>query len=523
MLAVCEQARLSSFAQRTNELSLSERLRKDRLCDCAKNPVGTSWTIPMTTTRSKLTEPYSALTSVALIGIVCCSTPSARLPAGPRVHVVGDRVDAGSSDWAPAPEPYSDAETPQGPAAGDGRARSSKKGEWGRVSPIADGKHPKLYYDQSEIDELRQMILVQHRPERLFKRYNAEIRDAVAVKPTRENSNPHVTNMKAALSYAIKPTAEKADAIRACLLSFTSAFPGGLPGWYDTPGCYFSGYSLPWMFDLISAYHSDKFDSAEKTKLKNWFRKSAENLKFDTRNPGAPSQSGRDVVPAETREGKTMVSFPNWFSRYMGPALACALVSDNQAVVDYWADSGWPHDLFTFEGVNYPGGTYPSSEANRYDLVMYLLAVYPSGANTDTYHREGFRLPERTWSTTSYTSGGYHFGQMSGAVLGAEMAFHNGMTGVFGITDQGTEPALLRHWKRAIQSRTETDSSRGNAFGHPVIGFSQQIWAGYRRYRDPTIEGAVATLQDSMTDELEIPAVVWEFFGHPRRLVWPPP
>ena len=147
------------------------------------------------------------------------------------------------------------------------------------------------------------------------------------------------------------------------------------------------------MFDLLLAYHPDTLSAAEKTKLKDWFRMSAENLKFDTRNPGAPSQSGRDVVPPETREGKTMVSFPNWYSRYMGPSLACALVSGDQAAVDYWADSGWPHDLLTFDGVTFPGGTHPSDAANRYDLVMYLLAVYPSGANTDTYTREGYRLP----------------------------------------------------------------------------------------------------------------------------------
>jgi hypothetical protein len=116
----------------------------------------------------------------------------------------------------------------------------SPKGMWGRVTPIADGNHPNLYYNQGEIDGLRQMI----------------------------------------------------------------------------------------------------------------------------RNPGAPSQSGRDVVPPVTREAKTMVAFPNWYSRFMGPSLACALVSGNQAAVDYWADSGWPHDLFTFDGVTFPGGAYPSDAAN---------------------------------------------------------------------------------------------------------------------------------------------------------------
>jgi hypothetical protein len=110
---------------------------------------------------------------------------------------------------------------------------------------------------------------------------------------------------------------------------------------------------------------------------------------------------------------------------------------------------------------------------------------------------------------------------MSGAVLGADMAYHNGMTGVFTLSNQGTDPVLLRHWKRAIQSRTEVDRRSGNTFGQPVIGYSQELWAGYRRYADPTIESAVSSLTDSKTDELELPSAVWEFFGYPRRIVWP--
>src|SRR5262245_65316142 len=133
----------------------------------------------------------------------------------------------------------------------------SPKGKWGRVTPIADGNHPNLYYDRGEIEELRRMMLVQHGPKHLVDRYRAEIRDAVAVRTIPDSKNPHPTNMKAALSYAIEPTDAKAAAIRASLLSFVDAFPGGLPSWYDTPGCYFSGYSAPWMFDLISAFHPD--------------------------------------------------------------------------------------------------------------------------------------------------------------------------------------------------------------------------------------------------------------------------
>src|SRR5262249_20597418 len=74
----------------------------------------------------------------------------------------------------------------------------SPKGKWGQVTPIADSNHPNLYYDRGEIDELRQMILVQHSPQHLYDRYTAEIRDAVAVKTIPDNKNPHPANMKAA-------------------------------------------------------------------------------------------------------------------------------------------------------------------------------------------------------------------------------------------------------------------------------------------------------------------------------------
>src|SRR5262249_35269282 len=190
-----------------------------------------------------------------------------------------------------------------------------------------------------------------------------------------------------------------------------------------------------------------------------------------------------------------MAGFPNWFSRYMGISLACALVSGNQAAVDYWADSGWPRNLFTFEGGS---DTYPPGTANRYCLGVYFLAVYPSGANTDTYDREGYRLPQNDWYTVSYTNGSYHWGQIGPAILGAEMAYHNGMTGVFGLTDSGTEPALLRSYKRAIQSRTEIDRRPDSVTGHPNIGYYVQIWAGYRRYADPAIEGALSTLDKNL-------------------------
>ena len=96
------------------------------------------------------------------------------------------------------------------------------------------------------------------------------------------------------------------------------------------------------------------------------------------------------------------------------------------------------------------------------------------------------------------------------------------MTGVFGLTDSGTEPALLRSYKRAIQSRMEIDRRPDSATGHPNIGYYVLIWAGYRRYADPAIEGALSTLDKNLVDS-SAPATVWQFFGYPRHIAWTPP
>jgi hypothetical protein len=404
----------------------------------------------------------------------------------------------------------------------------SPKGKWGKVTPIADNNHPNLYYNQSEVDELRKMVLVQKRPQDLVDVYNNSIKNVSALSASSDCYSETMNNMKAALSYMLEPTSAKAAAIRASLLSYVVKFPKGLDPW--DVGC-FRGYPAAWMFDLIQAYNPKTISATEKTNLKNWFAKSAERLKFDTRDAKAVSGPGTYAVPNTTHEGKTQNPFPNWYSRFMGPSLAAALVSGNQADVDYWADSGWPHDLLTFDAVT---STYPSDSANRYDMVMFLLSVYPSGANTDTYDREGYNRSNHTWHTVDYTWGDYHWAQIFGSLIGAEMAYHNGMTAVFGITDaRGTEPALLRTFKRAIGSRNELDSQPANSTKHPIIGWRPVIYMAQRRYNDPMIENAIVSIgsyngigpNGQRANQMSADHIPWEvlkFFGYPRRIAWQP-
>jgi len=196
--------------------------------------------------------------------------------------------------------------------------------------------------------------------------------------------------------------------------------------------------------------------------------------------------------------------------------------SSDLAAVDYWADSGWPHDRLTFDGSN-----PPSPNTNRFDLVMNILATYPSGATQDAYTREkyGYNSDRKGWYTVCYRctsayhvdGGGYHSGMFAPIYLSAEMAYHNGMTGVFGIKAGASDPAILSFYKRAIESQTESDYRPTSRTGHPDIAFYPMNMTANRRYHDnATIKGALSSLHDSGTNWIHMVAQeVWPFLGFP--------
>jgi hypothetical protein len=149
------------------------------------------------------------------------------------------------------------------------------KGQWGRATPIADNNHPNLFWNQAEIDQLRNMVLVQRSPQLLVDVYNNSMKNVFATA-----SEPYFTSgWNAAISYMIEPSQAKADAIKATLFDYMNAHQGGIPDWYSA-GC-FCGYPLALMFDLLQAYHPSTLSSAEKNQLKAWFKLSAENLKVE--------------------------------------------------------------------------------------------------------------------------------------------------------------------------------------------------------------------------------------------------
>ena len=424
--------------------------------------------------------------------------------------------------------------------------RSSPKGQWGKIVPIADNNHPNLYYNQREIDELRNMVLVQHSPALLWNLWNSHIKGAYAIGPS-SNDTPDHNNMMAALSYMLEPTDAKANAIRSALLGFMNVFPNGggtNNGWWPsncdvwwcnggkTQGWGFSGYSVPWLYDLLMAYHPHKLSASEVSALKNWFHITAGVAHKDNWSIYTPSNDPAKII---SKEGKTIAGFANWWTRYLSNGFAAALMSGNQDDVDYWFDSGWPHDKLLYDE-----SWIPVPGQHQFDMAMYLLAVFPSGANNDSYDREGYGYggDSNGWYTTSYSRGIYHFAQMYGIIMAAEAAYHNGMTRVFEISDAGSEPALLRTFKRAIKSRTEKDynpcyAKYGanecqvlNNFGHPIIGWDPIMYAGYRRYADPILEEAIPDLITDPSNRLasffsyELAPQYLPFFGYPRHVAW---
>lgn len=397
-----------------------------------------------------------------------------------------------------------------------GNPKASAVGEWGYVTPIADNNHPNLFWNQSEIHELRNMILVHQSPPVLVDAYNT-VRNSIA------SGSDCQRDWFASLNYMIEPSQAKAEAIRSALLRYINDHPGGIGDWFDT-GCFHS-YPLALMFDLIQGYHPAVLSSVEHSKIKDWFSMSSNNQKVDSNDPRKITQSGLTwPKPPVMHQGKLVAGIPNWFTRYLAINFSAAMVGGNQENVTYWADSGWPHDLFTFDGVT---SSWPPDDQNRYDIVTSLLAVYADGANIESYDREGYRDSDHTWYTKNYYSpqrkdgGSYHFAQMQGPILGAIIAYHNGMTGVFGITDvPGTEPALLRTFKKAVISRNEIDRRPDTLTGHPSIGYEPIIWVAHRYYDDAVIEAALSQLDNggvaSGAPFWDIPGPFAVFLGFPK-------
>jgi hypothetical protein len=334
-----------------------------------------------------------------------------------------------------------------------------------QVTAIAPDKHPNLFFDQEEIDLMRQAILVSKSPQYAVNTYNNIKGTAPAQKPNNLNSLPWPenynagriathANMKANFSYMIEPTSAKAQALANTLLSWTSD-PNR--GWsHDVQSAGHAHYALAWMYDLI--YNAGVLSTAEKESIDDFFSDISRLIAFDA---DAWASKTKNSVNAE---GSYRESYENWWQLDFHAGVVSALVSHDQTAVDRLFQTSVPDDYFLQDVTPYAPDT-----RDMKNMINGL--VFPSGYNFDTYHRD-----------INFEGEHYHFFALMPVGLGAEAAFHNGFD-AWAYQDF----ALLRTFKTGAPWAGE--AHRGDA---SIYNWLPYFWVAYRRFpNDGVIQAAI--------------------------------
>lgn len=407
-------------------------------------------------------------------------------------------------------------------------AGSYTRFKYGRCKPIADNAHPNLFYNQNEVNKLRDMILQKKQPAELVGLYTGKIRSAVAKnapadqKDHKKNYSAGIAvqrnNMKACISYMIEPTAAKADKIKASIKSFMAAHPNGQTGGH---GVGFVGYSLPWMFDLLQAYHASKMTTAERKDIKGWFKKCAEMGRVYTTRGYIEGMQARTTRPQTIKEGKTIDFYNNVYLYHTNALVCMALVSGDQTLVDFWTDSEFPKDDLTCYPV--PKG-FVEGKWNHFDLVRVIMAIFPSGANRDTYCRIMWD-PIKNTSADAYPASHYSHFQQEPIIFAAEAAYHNGMN-AFAINDDyakyKTPAYVFPPYGGANVGKPyplNTPCLKRNFIFHANLPNPNRnqpdAFNGWRRYDHPDINAWKSRAKGSQHLTLDYTL----FFGYPRGIV----
>ena len=326
------------------------------------------------------------------------------LSAGPR-----DRIDD-----AGAVTP--DASVPDGGASGDA----------GGIALIR-GRHPNLWYNQTEIDRLRRMILVDRSPTELVGVYEDEVVGKIAAAPWENdqtqrygsdvgNSTAHTNlpdgrvdwydgylvgnavgrrNMAACIWYMIEPTHAKAEKMKGVVLDFLRSFDASY--YADPQACGHVNWSLAWMYDLT--YHATNADgtalytSDEKAEIEAQFtaiagtvktRYGNGSLKTDPRDPTVFDSGG--LGHRHVHEGTTRCSYANGRAFVAGNAVIAALNGNDQALLEFVTKS---QTTMVYTNPYAQGVSYP-----------YAAMVRSGAISSQTRHRERSRPSSvREWAT----------------------------------------------------------------------------------------------------------------------------
>jgi hypothetical protein len=336
---------------------------------------------------------------------------------------------------------------------------------YGQVTAISPASHPNLYFNNEEIVALREAVLVARAPQYAVDTFNNIRNASPANKPSNLNSLPWpdnytagrlatLENTKACFSYLIEPTQEKALALKAALLSWTSD-PNR--GWsHDVQSAGHAHFALAWMYDLI--YGAGVLSDSEKADIDGFFSDISRLLAFD--NPTWTNSTRYNV----SEEGSYRESYENWWQFDFHAGVVFALVSHDQSAVDRIFVTSVPEDYFLQD-------ISPYAPDTRSFKNMINGLVYPSGFNFDGYHRD-----------YSFEGQSYHYFALLPAVVAAEAVAHNGFD-AWSYQSQ----ALLRTFKKGA-------SWAGEAMRGPSTdNYLPSFWIAYRRFpNDSVIQSSIA-------------------------------
>ncbi len=357
-----------------------------------------------------------------------------------------------SDDATSGEESGGESDGTEGPTAPDG------------VNAIAPDQHPNLYFDQEEIDALREAVLVDATPAYAAEAYAAIRNTGPASFPTNLNSLPWPqnyeagristhSNMKACFSYMIEPTEAKATALASALLSWTSV-PNR--GWsHDAQAAGHAQFALAWMYDLI--YNAGVLTEEEKLSIDDFFSDISRVIAFDAE--AWANSTGHSVE----EEGSYRESYENWWQLDFHAGVVFALVSHDQSAVDRVFVTSVPEDFFVQDVTRFAPDT-----RDMKNMINGL--VYPSGNNFDGYHRN-----------YNFEGEAYHFYAVLPIALSAEAATHNGFDAW-----NYKDAAILRTVIAGAQ--WAPNSRRGDV----IVNWVPFYWTVYRRFpNDPVIQSMV--------------------------------
>jgi hypothetical protein len=334
---------------------------------------------------------------------------------------------------------------------------------FGAITAIAPDQHPNLFFNQQEIDALRQAILVDGSPSYAVSKYNA-------IRGSGPQSKPHFDgsadwhenyarflpaqkqNMKACVCYMIEPTSAKANALKSALMSFVTG--GG--GWeHNVQGGGHCQYGVAWMYDLI--YNAGVLSAGEKATIDDFMDRTSRVLAF------SPEKWLTSYVTWEA-EGSYREGYENFWQLDFNGGYVMAMVSHNQSAVDRINETSVPEDYFLKTLSQFGGDT-------RDLRNMVNGMVFPSGASFDYYHRGPNQQGEA-----------YHYFNIFSSIFSTEAALHNGAGDAW---EYGNR-ALLRALNFGAPF---SDAARR---GDINVNWTQIFWGSYRRFPDdPTTSAAV--------------------------------